>query len=116
MVVISSEITTINNDESVKSTYDAVCEACVSRTLKHFWFDTLVVFRVFDGYTTSKQSTKEESEQKSRVSLAVSRDILFDEHMETMTTQEVFLANGLNKMRLITMVSNKFSTCSIQMQ
>jgi len=64
----------------------------------------------------SKQSTKEEAEQKRRATLAVSRDILFDENMETMATQEVFLAKGLNKMRLITVLSNKFSICSIHMQ
>jgi len=82
--------------------------------LKHFRFDTLVVF---DGHM-NKQSTKE-AEQKRRVSLAVPRDILFGENimnMETMTAQEVFLASGLNKMRLITTLSNKFSICSIQMQ
>jgi len=96
----------------VKSTYDVVCEACVSHTLKHFRFDTLVVF---DWYM-SKQSTKEEAEQKRCATLAVSRDILFDENMETITTQEVFLAKGLNKMRLITVLSNKFSIYSIQMK
>ena len=89
-----------------------MCEACVSHTLKHFRFDTFVVF---DGYM-SKQSTKEEAEQKRRATLAVSRDILFDENMEIMATQEVFLAKGLNKMRLITVLSNKFSICSIHMQ
>jgi len=31
----------------------------------------------------SKQSTKEEAEQKRRATLAVSRDILFDENMDT---------------------------------
>ena len=93
----------------VKSTYGVVCEACVSYTLEHFVLNTLFVF---DGYM-SKQSTKEEVKQKKRASLAVSRDILFDENMETMTTQDVFLANGLNKMRLTAVLSNKFSICSI---
>jgi len=95
----------------VKSTYDAVCEAYVSYTLKHFGLDALVVF---DGYM-SKHSTKE-AKQKRRASRAVSRDILFDENMATMTTQAAFLANGRNKMRLITMLSNKFSICGIQVQ
>ena len=95
----------------VKSTYDAVCQAYVSYTLKHFGLDTLVVF---DGYL-SKHSTKE-AEQNRRASRAVSRDILFDENMETMTTQAAFLANGLNKMRLITMLSNKFFLSGIQVQ
>ena len=88
-----------------------MCEAHVSYTLKHFGFHTLVVF---DGYL-SKQSSKE-AEQKRRASRAVSRDILFDENMETMTTQAAFLANGLNNMRLITMLSNKFALCHIQIQ
>ena len=73
-----------------QSTYDVVCEACVSHTLKYFRFDTLVVF---DGYM-SKQSSKEEAEQKRRASRAASRDILFDENIKTMTAhKEVFLAN-----------------------
>ena len=63
----------------------------------------------------SKQSCKE-AEQKRRASRAVSRDISFDENMETMTTQAAFLANGLNKMRLITMLSNKFALRGIQVQ
>ena len=88
-----------------------VCEAYVSYTLKHFGFGTLVVF---DGYLC-KHSTKE-AEQNRRASRAVSRDILFDENMETMTTQAAFLANGLNKMRLITMLSNKLALCGIQVQ
>ena len=95
----------------LKSTYGAVCEAYVSYTLKHFGFDTLVVFY---GYL-SKQSTKE-ADQKRRASRAVSRDILFDENMETMITQAAFLANRLNKMRLITMLSNTFALCRIQVQ
>ena len=36
--------------------------------------------------------------------------------METVTTQAAFLANGLNKMRLITMLSNKFALCGIRVQ
>ena len=31
---------------SVKSTHDVVCEACVSHTLKHFRFDTLVAMGI----------------------------------------------------------------------
>jgi len=66
----------------LKSTYDAACEAYLSYTLKHFGFSTLVVF---DGYL-SKQFSKE-AEHKRQATLAVSRDVLFDKNMETMTTQ-----------------------------
>ncbi|KAG1698819.1 hypothetical protein GQR58_005644 [Nymphon striatum] len=61
---------------------------------------------VFDGYecTTSTKS----AEQKRRATKSSSRDIMFDESMQTVTTQSAFSSNDRNKTRLISMLVQKF--------
>src|SRR6218665_2477308 len=69
----------------------------------HFGSNTVVVF---DGYERSN-STKA-PEQQRRASKSVSRDLLFDEKMKTVSTQASFLVNAANKSRLIAMIITKF--------
>ncbi|KAG1698818.1 hypothetical protein GQR58_005644 [Nymphon striatum] len=59
---------------------------------------------VFDGYecTTSTKS----AEQKRRATKSSSRDIMFDESMQTVTTQSAFSSNDRNKTRLISMLGH----------
>lgn len=77
--------------------------AFLSYIQNHFGLDSVVVF---DGYD-SKDSMKI-AEQQRRSSKAVSRELLFDEEMKTVTTQTSFLANRANKLRLIKMIRRKF--------
>jgi hypothetical protein len=85
-------------------TYSQVCDSYVSYTERHYGNETIVVF---DGYecTTSTKS----AEQKRRATKSSSRDIMFDESMQTVTTQSAFLSNDGNKTRLISMLVHKFN-------
>src|SRR6218665_146305 len=85
------------------ATYDKICNSYVSYVRHHFGSNTVVVF---DGYKRSN-STKA-PEQQRRASKGVSRDLLFDEQMKTVSTQAFFLANAANKSRLIAMIITKF--------
>src|SRR6218665_3217659 len=85
------------------ATYDKICNSYVSYVRHHFGLNTVVVF---DGYESSN-STKA-PEQQRRASKGVSRDLLFDEQMKTVSTQASFLANAANKSRLIAMIITKF--------
>jgi len=86
------------------ATYKQVCKSYVSYTVEHYGStDTTVVF---DGY--GSQASTKSVEQHRRASKLVSRDILFDADMKTMTSQTPFLANGSNKSRLIEMLSDEF--------
>src|SRR6218665_4091488 len=82
---------------------DKICNSYVSYVRHHFGFNTVVVF---DGYE-SNNSTKA-PEQQRQASKGVSRDLLFDEQMKTISTQASFLANAANKSRLIAMIITKF--------
>ena len=86
------------------STYSQVCDEYVSYTERHYGNEAIVVF---DGYecTTSTKS----AEQKRRATKSSSRDIMFDESMQTVTTQSAFLSNDGNKTRLISMLVQKFN-------
>src|SRR6218665_1012642 len=64
---------------------DKICNSYVSYVRHHFGFNTVVVF---DGYE-SNNSTKA-PEQQRRASKGVSRDLLFDEQMKTISTQASF--------------------------
>lgn len=85
-------------------TYSQVCDSYVSYTERHYGNEAIVVF---DGYecTTSTKS----AEQKRRATKSSSRDIMFDESMQTVTTQSAFLSNDGNKTRLISMLVQKFN-------
>src|SRR6218665_556607 len=82
---------------------DKICNSYVSYIRHHFGLNTVVVF---DG-DESSNSTKA-PEQQRRASKGVSRDLLFDEQMKTVSTQASFLANVANKSRLIAMIITKF--------
>ena len=86
------------------ATYSQVCDEYVSYTERHYGNEAIVVF---DGYecTTSTKS----AEQKRRATKSSSRDIMFDESMQTVTTQSAFLSNDGNKTRLISMLVQKFN-------
>ena len=81
------------------SKYRDVCHCYVSYTLKHYGAGNTVVF---DGYNTS--STKA-VEQQRWAKKDTSCNILFDQNMQTTTSQAAFLANH-NKERLIQMLSD----------
>ncbi|KAG1706167.1 Carcinine transporter [Nymphon striatum] len=84
-------------------TYSQVCDSYVSYTERHYGNEAIVVF---DGYecTTSTKS----AEQKRRATKSSSRDIMFDESMQTVTTQSAFSSNDRNKTRLISMLVQQF--------
>ena len=86
----------------VKSTYKEVCETYASYTEKQYGVGSTIVF---DGYR-SQTSTKV-AEQQRRETKSISKDILFDMDMKTMTSQAAFLTNNANKARLIDMLSHE---------
>lgn len=92
------------------STYEAVCNFYIAYTLKHYGAGTVVVF---DGY--SMISTKA-AEQLRRAKKSTSSDILFDQNMQTTTTQAAFLANGNNKGRLIEMLRDLMNEAGVHVK
>ncbi|MES9882393.1 MAG: hypothetical protein ABW185_16095, partial [Sedimenticola sp.] len=87
------------------ATYKQVCNSYVSYIVDHFAGAEIVV--VFDGY--GSQTSTKSAEQRRRASKCVSGDILFNADMNTVTTQESFLANGTNKARLIEMLGEELT-------
>src|SRR6218665_2089124 len=78
---------------------------------RHFGLNTVVVF---DGYESSN-STKV-VEQQRRASKGVSRDLLFNEQIKAISTQESFLANATNVSQLIAMILTKFQHYGMPMR
>ena len=92
------------------STYGGVCNFYIAHTLKHYGAGTVIVF---DGY--SMISTKA-AEQLRRAKKSTSSDILFDQNMQTTTTQAAFLANGNNKERLIEMLRDLLNEAGVHVK
>jgi len=76
---------------------------------RHYGSNCVVVF---DGYENTELNIKN-SERQRRKNMYTSTNIIFEESMDVLTTQENFLSNTENKMRLITMLTEKFSTSGI---
>ncbi|KAG1695752.1 Alpha-catulin [Nymphon striatum] len=84
-------------------TYSQVCDSYVSYTERLYGNEAIVVFGGYKCTTSTKSA-----EQKRRATKSSSRDIMFDESMQTVTTQSAFLSNDRNKTRLISMLVQKF--------
>ena len=87
-----------------------MCQCYIAYILKHYGVGTTTVF---DGYRTV--STKAAG-QLRRAKKSTSGDILFDQNMQTTTTQAAFLANNHNKERLIEMLSGLLNQAGIQVK
>ena len=85
-------------------TYGQICHSYVSYVVRHYGFETIVVF---DGYDSAMYTKV--SEQKPRATKSSSRDIMIDESMKSVTSQSAFLNNNTNKSKLITILVNKFN-------
>src|SRR6218665_604000 len=84
---------------------------CHRYVQRHFGLNTVVVF---DGYESSN-STKV-VEQQRRASKGVSRDLLFNEQIKAVSTQESLLANAKNVSQLIAMILTKFQHYGMPMR
>ncbi|KAG1667826.1 hypothetical protein GQR58_018190 [Nymphon striatum] len=84
-------------------TYSQVCDSYVSYTERLYGNEAIVVFGGYKCATSTKSA-----EQERRATKSSSRDIMFDESMQTVTTQSAFLSNDRNKTRLISMLVQKF--------
>ncbi|KAG1680909.1 hypothetical protein GQR58_012092 [Nymphon striatum] len=86
-------------------TYSQVCDSYVSYTERLYGNEAIVVFGGYECTTSTKSA-----EQRRRATKSSSRDIMFDESMQTVTTQSAFLSNDRNKTRLISMLSYPVET------
>ena len=95
-----------------KSTYRELCVDYVNYVLRHFGENSIVVF---DGYGDMANSTKSH-EHLLRAAKGTSRELQFDLDMQTVTTQESFLSNHLNKSRLLSKLKLHFSISEIRVK
>lgn len=79
------------------ATYREVCELYVRYVKTHYGSNVAVVF---DGYSSDAMNTKSE-ERRRRAAKTSSAEIVFEREMMVATGQAQFLANSLNKTRLI---------------
>ncbi|KAF0706902.1 Uncharacterized protein FWK35_00033648, partial [Aphis craccivora] len=91
------------------STYGNIIENYANYVKRHYGSNCVVVF---DGYANTELNIKN-SERQRRKNMYTSTNIIFEELMDVLTTQEKFLSNTENKMRLITMLTEKFLTSGI---
>ncbi|XP_029341748.1 uncharacterized protein LOC100571724 isoform X2 [Acyrthosiphon pisum] len=91
------------------STYGNIIGNYVNYVKRHYGSNCVVVF---DGYANTELNIKN-SERQRRKNMYTSTNIIFEESMDVLTTQEKFLSNTENKMRLITMLTEKFLTSGI---
>ncbi|XP_026804078.1 uncharacterized protein LOC113560765 [Rhopalosiphum maidis] len=91
------------------STYGNIIENYISYVKRHYGSNCIVVF---DGYANTELNIKN-SERQRRKNMYTSTNIIFEESMDVLTTQEKFLSNTENKIRLITMLTEKFLTSGI---
>lgn len=88
------------------ATFGALLESYKNYVGQHFCTHLKNVVVVFDGYGRFA-STKAE-EQRRRASRHSSTDIVFDSNTTVSVSQADFLANGKNKSRLISLLTNTF--------
>lgn len=81
-------------------TFDSICTTYVNYVQKHFGSNTIIVFDIIIAATAM--------EQLRRSSKLLSADVLFDETMNVTVSQDKFLFNSNNKIRLISMLLEKF--------
>ncbi|KMQ84206.1 hypothetical protein RF55_18200 [Lasius niger] len=86
--------------------FASICANYVQYVQTHYGSNAVVIF---DGYPTDAagKSTKS-SERLRRSKTQTSADIHFEESMVATVSQETFLSNETNKIRLISMLKKKF--------
>jgi len=87
----------------LKLKYGDILEMYVNYVKRHYGCNCVVVF---DGYTNSDLMIKNQ-ERRRRQNMIKSTDILIQETMDILISQQTFLSNDNNKMRLISILTDK---------
>ena len=96
----------------VNITYREICTEYVKYVVHHFGENCILVL---DGYDDLANNTKSH-EHLLRAGKVTSCELQFELDMKTVTNQEAFLANCINKSRLLTKLKPHFLTKGIQVK
>ena len=92
---------------NISCTFGDILDSYIKYVKEKFGNNSIIIF---DGYANEENSTKAH-EHRLRSSKHMSAEIIFDHKTKvSLTTQEKFLANGKNKIRLIELLKQKFET------
>lgn len=84
--------------------YGSIFECYLTYVKRHYGANCTVIF---DGYTNSNNNIKS-AERHRRQNINKSTDVFINESMDVQTSQEKFLSNDQNKIRLIAILTEKF--------